>query len=185
MAAVEIHAPFVEQMARHVRETGFANRVQIVCADMENIDVVEGSMDLIWAEGSIYVMGIERALAMWRPWLLPAGCVAFSDFVWWTNDPSREAREFWSSEYPGMASEVEIRAIAEAVGYRVVRSFRMSKEVHDAYYVPLEARVAELAGCFDAAVLKVLESIRKEIDVVRRFPNEAGYTFFVLQHAES
>ena len=117
---------------------------------------------------------IERALVRWRPWLRPGGCVAFSDFVWWTDDPSGEAREFWSSEYSGMASEVEIRAIAEAAGYRVTSRFRMSEEEHDAYYVPLQARVAQLAGCADAALLKVLESIRKEIDVVRCFADEAG-----------
>ena len=125
VTAVEIHAPFVEQMARHVRETGVANRVHAVCGNMENIDIAKGSKDLIWAEGSIYVMGIERALVRWHPWLRPGGCVAFSDFVWWTDDPSGEAREFWSSEYPGMASEDEIRAIAAAVGYRVNSSFRM------------------------------------------------------------
>ena len=183
VTAVEIHAPFVEQMDRHVREAGVADRVHAVCGDMENIDIAEGSKDLIWAEGSIYVMGIERALARWHPWLRPGGCIAFSDFVWWTDDPSGEAREFWSSEYPGMASEDEIRAIAAAVGYRVNSSFRMSKEAHDAYYVPLQARVAQLAGCADAALLMVLESIRKEIDVVRCFADEAGYTFFVLQRA--
>ena len=96
-------------------------------------------------------MGIKRALAMWRPWLRPRGCVAFSDFVWWTDDPSGEAREFWVREYRDMATEVAIRSTAEALGYRVVSSFRLSKEAHDAYYVPLEARIEELAGCVDAA----------------------------------
>lgn len=151
---------------------------------MENIDIAEGSIDLIWAEGSIYVVGIERALTIWRPWLRPGGCVAFSDFVWWTNDRSNEASEFWASEYPDMATEVAIRSNAEAVGYRLVSSFRLPKEAHDAYYLPLEARVAELADCDDAGTLKVLESIRTEIDVIRRFSDEAGYSFFVLQRAK-
>ena len=185
VTAVEIHAPFVEGMAKHAREAGVADRVRTVCGDMVNIDVAEGSMDLIWAEGSIYVMGVERALAMWRPWLRPGGCVAFSDFVWWTGDPPKEAGEFWAVEYPDMVREVEIHSRAEAAGYRVVSSFHMSKDAHDAYYVPLEARVAELAGHVDANVSKVLEMLRKEIDVVRRFSDAAGYTFFVLQRAGS
>ena len=183
VTAVEIHAPFVEGMVEHAREAGVADRVRAVCGDMENIDVAEGSMDLIWAEGSIYVMGMERALAMWRPWLRSGGCVAFSGFVWWTDDPPREAGEFWAVEYPDMASEVAIRSRAEAAGYRVVSSFRMSRDAHDAYYVPLEARVAELAGRVDADVSKVLDMLRTEIDAVRRFSDAAGYTFFVLQRA--
>lgn len=151
---------------------------------MENIEIARKSLDLVWAEGSIYVMGIERALARWRPWLASGGCVAFSDFVWWTDDRSDGASEFWASEYPDMATEVAIRSIAEFVGYRVVSSFRLPKEAHEAYYLPLEARVAELADCDDTGVVKLLENIRTEIDVVRRFSDEAGYSFFVLQRAK-
>ena len=184
IAAVEIHPPFVERIARRAREAGLADRVRAVCGDMENIDVAEGSIDLVWAEGSIYLVGIERALAMWRPWLRPGGCVAFSDFVRWTGDLSKEARAFWAVEYPDMASEAAIRSRAEDALYRVLSDFRMPREAHDAYYVPLEARVAELAGRADAAVTRVLEDIRTEIDIVRRFSDEAGYTFFVLQRAE-
>ena len=151
---------------------------------MENIDIAKRSVDLVWAEGSIYVMGIDRALAMWRPWLASGGCVAFSDFVWWTDDRSDEAIEFWASEYPEMATEVAIHSTAEAVGYQLVSSFRLPKEAHDAYYLPLETRVAELEERDDGGVLNALESIRTEIDLVRRFSDEAGYTFFILQCRE-
>ena len=151
---------------------------------MAEIDVAAGSIDLIWAEGSIYVVGMDRALAMWRHWLRPSGCVAFSDFVQWTGDLSKEARAFWAVEYPDMASEDAIRSRMEAAGYRVVSSFRMSREAHEAYYAPLEARAPELARYADSDVRKVLEDIRKEIDVVRRFPEQAGYTFFVLRRAD-
>lgn len=184
IAAVEIHPPFVERIARRAREAGLADRVRAICGDMKKIDVAEGSIDLVWAEGSIYLVGIERALAMWRPWLRPGGCVAFSDFAWWTGDPSKEARAFWAVEYPDMAPEAAIRSRAQDAGYRAVDGFRMPREAHDAYYVPLEARVAELAGRAAAAVMRVLEDIRTEIDMVRRFSDEAGYTFFVLQRAE-
>ena len=184
VTAVEIHAPFVERMVERAREAGLANRVHAVCGDMETLDVVEGSVDLIWAEGSIYVIGMERALAMWRPWLRPGGCAAFSDFVRWADDPSEEVREFWAIEYPDMTSEAVIRSRAEAAGYRVVGSFRMSKEAHDAYYLPLEARAVELAERVDAGVSKVLDTVRQEIDMVRRFPDEAGYAFFVFQRAD-
>ncbi len=184
ITAVEIHAPFVEQMARQARAGGLADRVHTVCGKMEEADVVKGSIDLIWAEGSIYVIGQERALAMWRPWLRPGGSVAFSDLVWWTGDPSQEAVAFWAAEYPDIASEAAIRSRAEAAGYRTVASFRMPKEAHDAYYVPLAARVAGLAARADTGLRKVLEDVRREIDIMQRFADEAGYTFFVLQRAE-
>ena len=184
VTAVEIHAPFAGRIAERAREADLADRVRALCGDMAKIEVAAGSIDLIWAEGSIYVVGMERALALWRPWLRPGGCVAFSDAVRWTGDLSKEARAFWAAEYPDMASEAAIRSRAEAAGYRVVAGFRMSKAAHDAYYVPLEARAAELAGCADADVRQVLAGLRREIDVVRRFADEAGYTFFVLQRVD-
>ncbi|MCY4559813.1 MAG: class I SAM-dependent methyltransferase [Chloroflexi bacterium] len=184
ITAVEIHAPFVERIAERARESGVAECVRAECGDMAKIDVAAGGIDRIWAEGSIYVIGMERALALWRPWLREGGCLAFSDFVPWTGSLSKEARAFWAVEYPDMASEDAIRSRAEAAGYRVVSSFRLPKEAHDAYYVPLEARITELAGCADSDVRKVLDGIRREIDVVRRFSDEAGYTFFILRRGD-
>ena len=185
VTAVEIHAPFARRIAERAREAGLADRVHALCGDMAKIDIAAASIDLIWAEGSIYVVGMERALALWRPWLRPGGCVAFSDVVRWTGDLSKEARAFWAVEYPDMASEAAIRSRAEAAGYRVVAGVRMPKAAHDSYYVPLEARVAELAGCADTGVRQVLAGLRREIDVFRRFADEAGYTFFVLQRGDS
>ena len=184
VTAVEIHAPFVERIVRRAREAGLAHRIHAICKEMEQIEVVEGSIDLIWAEGSIYTIGMARALAMWRPWLRPGGSVAFSDIAWWTEAPSKEAGAFWAVEYPDMASEAAIRSCAEAAGYRAVGGFRMSKAAHDAYYIPLEARVAALAGRADARLRNVLEDIRREIGIMRRFPDEAGYVFFILQRAD-
>ena len=187
VTAVDIHPPFIEKLASDAREAGVAHRVQSLLEDMAKIRIAEESMDLIWAEGSIYVMGIERALAMWRPWLRPAGCVAFTDFVWWTDNRSEEPSRFWAVEYPDMATEAAIRSRAEALGYGVVSSFRVPEEGHDAYYVPLEARVAELAGVrdADADVVRVLENIQEEIEIARRYSTEAGYSFFILQRDES
>ena len=181
VTAVDVHRPFVEQVAAKARRAGLANRIRVVCGKMERMDVAQGSVDLVWAEGSIYVIGVQRALAMWRPWLRPGGCVAFSDLAWWTDDPSKEAREFWAAEYPDMMTEARIRSLSESEGYRVIDCFRMPKEAHDAYYIPMEARLADYTGQLDDELMEFLGALRKEIDVARKFSTEAGYTFCILQ----
>ena len=181
VTAVDVHPPFVEKVAAKARKSGLAKRVRAVCGKMEEMDVAQGSVDLVWAEGSIYVIGVRQALALWRSWLRPSGCVAFSDLAWWTDDPSKEAREFWAAEYPDMMSEARIRSLSESEGYRVIDCFRMPKEAHDAYYIPMEARLADYTGQIDGEVTELLRALRKEIDMVRKFSTEAGYTFFVLQ----
>jgi predicted O-methyltransferase YrrM len=183
LTAVEIHPPFVEELGRKVADAGLADRVRVVCGAMEDYAAEEGTIDLVWAEGSIYVLGVERALSQWYGWLRPGGWVAFSDFVWWSDDPSAEVREFWASEYPQMASTEVICGRALAAGYRVQGNFRMSAAAHQAYYAPLETRLAELAPLCggDDDLATVLAGARREVDVVRRYPDEAGYSFFVLQ----
>ena len=47
ITAVDIHEPFVERMNERVREAGLDDRVQSVFGDMGEIDVAEGSIDLI------------------------------------------------------------------------------------------------------------------------------------------
>ncbi len=182
LTSVEIHAPFVQRMAERARRAGLADRVQPISADMTALAVAAESMDLIWAEGSIYVVGMERALALWRPWLRPGGCLAFSDLVRWTDDLSPECRAFWAGEYPEMRSEAGVRARAAEAGYRTLAAFRLSRAAHEAYYAPLEARLAELAGRSDLS--QILEDIRTEIDIMRRYADEAGYSFFVLRRPD-
>ena len=182
--AIEIHAPLVAALTATLHKTGLASRVEAVCGTMERPGVNAASLDLVWAEGCIYVMGRARALTAWRRLLSPAGCIAFSDLAWWTDTPSREAHDFWATEYPDMASEERIRSDAHSAGFRVIDSFRLSGTAHDAYYAPLAERVAELAEHKDDAMEEILGTIRTEIDIARQFSNEAGYTFFVLERNE-
>ena len=144
-----------------------------------------GSVDLVWAEGSIYAVGRERALTHVAP-LAPSGRLRRVQRLRLVDRRSfaGSARDYWAAEYPDMASEAAIRSRAEAAGYRAVDGFRLPREAHDAYYVPLEARAAALAGRTEPGVRRVLGDIRREIDIVRRFSGEAGYSFFVLQRAE-
>ena len=43
VTAVEIHLPFVEQVARHARDAGVDDRVQVVCGNMESIEIADKS----------------------------------------------------------------------------------------------------------------------------------------------
>ena len=48
------------------------------------------SFDLIWAEGSLYNLGIERALKDLRSLLACGGILAFTELSWLSNDRPAE-----------------------------------------------------------------------------------------------
>jgi len=62
---------------------------------MTELPFADESFDLVWAEGSAYIMGVENALTQWRTLLQSQGCMVLSDLVWLTETPSQTVREFW------------------------------------------------------------------------------------------
>jgi hypothetical protein len=54
---------------------------------MTEMPFTQGSFDLIWAEASAYIMGVEQALEQWRPYLSDEGYLVISDLVWLSKNP--------------------------------------------------------------------------------------------------
>jgi hypothetical protein len=75
---------------------------------MEEPDFDKETFDLLWAEGSINILGVEEAISKWKSLIRKGGKIAFSEAVWLTDKRSDEAEDFWLTEYPGMKNEAEI-----------------------------------------------------------------------------
>jgi DNA-binding transcriptional MerR regulator len=158
---------------------GFHTRVQGVCASMTDLPFDDGSFDLIWSEGSAYVMGVERALRDWKRLLRGPGMVVLSDMVWLREEPAADAAAFWNDEYPDMQSVSVRQEQIRATGYAIVSDFALSDESWRNYIEPLRKRVAELEETGNAS--SAAKDIRTEIEIYDRFlGTEFGYRFFVL-----
>ncbi|MCF1439715.1 MAG: class I SAM-dependent methyltransferase, partial [Shewanella sp.] len=160
-------------------DAGFNERIEIINADMTEIPFAAESFDLLWAEGSAYIMGVEKALHSWKPLLKDNGVLVLSDLVWLTESPSQETIEFWKQDYPDMRDVATRIEQAEAAGYRVLNSFTLSDDSWRSYFEPLNVRVQQLLPQLpDSAAL---QAIAKEIRLYQRKLNEFGYQFFILQ----
>ncbi|MGF1465326.1 MAG: class I SAM-dependent methyltransferase [Sandaracinaceae bacterium] len=180
VTAFDLHAPFVDQLRRAVAGRPEAGRLAAGEADMRAWSP-SGLVDLVWCEGAAYLMGVEAALARWGEWLRPGGVVAFSDAVWLTDRPSAAAVAFWA-EYPAMRDRAGLERRVLAAGYRLLGSFVLPEaDWWDAYYRPLEARLAALERRHpDHPELSAeLTAHRREIEVFREHADEYGYLFVV------
>ena len=160
---------------------GLSDRLETVNASMADLPFSEQSFDLVWAEGSAYVIGVENALAGWKPLLRADGCLVFSDMVWRTDTPDRESIDFWREEYTDMQSVPARVAQIETAGYRLVEHFPISDRAWSNYYESLRARVAELESELRSSA--AMADIKREVDVCTRFAHEFGYHFFVVNVA--
>jgi SAM-dependent methyltransferase len=183
VAAVDLHAPFLNEVRDKAAREGVSSRVLPVHASMETLPFGAGTFDLVWSEGALYNVGFGRGLEVSREVLKPGGALAATEAVWLTPDPPAEVRAWWEAEYPGITGiGANIRAIEEG-GFGLLGHFTLPARAWWAYYQPIETRLATLRERHheDPIALEVIDDAQVEIDMYRRFSHAYGYEFFVCR----
>jgi SAM-dependent methyltransferase len=184
IVALDNHRPYLDQLIAHARVAGVSDRVQAVQASMADIPLYDAHFDIIWAEGSIYLLGFERGLRDWRRLLRPGGHVAVTHLSWLSSDVPEKPRTFWGQHYPAMRTVEHNMSVAAACGYEVVDVFTLPESAwwHD-YYGPLEARLVSLRDKYsgDAQALAMFDTTREQIELFRDYAQYYGYVFYVLR----
>ncbi|MEU3725588.1 class I SAM-dependent methyltransferase, partial [Streptomyces sp. NPDC031705] len=103
VTAVDLYEPFLDELRTAAAAHGLTGRVRAVRADigaLPSAAFADGSFDLVWAEGSAYLLGFDRALTEWKRLLAPGGRLVLSECEWTAEEPSAGARAFWDPRYP-------------------------------------------------------------------------------------
>lgn len=185
VTAIDIHPPSVAETQRKIAEAGLGRRMQAECRSMTELDVYgEGRFDLLWAEGSIFIIGFDDGLRRWRPLLRPGGLVGVSELTWLAAHPPAEAAAFWAEHYPAMRGTDANRRAAEQAGYAVLDTITLPPAAWwTDYLTPLERRVAEMRDRhrLDPEWDALLNATQAEIDLYRRCGASYGYVFYLLR----
>ena len=156
-------------------------------SDDPGVFVVQASMarpggpyDLIWSAGAVYFLGVGAALSAWRDALTDAGCVAFSQPVFWSGSPSEAARAFWGEDPCG--TDAETRAEIAAAGFGILGARRVTDDGWNAYFGPLLAYcdVLEEAGT-NEVLAEAIAKTRAEAAGWRAVKDETGYMLYVVR----
>ncbi len=181
--AIDSHPPLVERLRAALEDRGLSGRVEARVADMSALDLPPESFDLVWSEGALYNLGLERALPLCAGLLRRGGYLAFTDAVWRSEDAPPEVREAFA-DYPTMGRVEDVIAFLEANGWSVAGHFDLPDEAWwDDFYGPMEQRIEALrATCaHDEEALAALDEVAKEPQMHRRSGHHYGYTFFVAR----
>jgi SAM-dependent methyltransferase len=187
ITAIDNHAPSIERLLTRVAKRGLTHRVRPVVGDMDDPKQTPNSFDLIWSEGALYNIGIERALRICYGLLRPRGYLAFTDAVWRKNDPPPEVKAIFELDYPDMGKVPDILAVVDKSRFSLVGHFTLPDEAWwDDFYTPMQRRIGELRGKYagDAEALDVLDQIAQEPARHRRYSDYYAYEFFVVRRAE-
>ena len=185
--AVDFYQPFLDELSRRAEARGLLQRIVTRRADMAALMAEPGdernAYDLVWSEGALFVMGFLDGLRGCRNLLAPAGMLAASELVWLRPDVPDECREFFAATYPSMLDVESILNAIGDMGYTVPGHFIEPESAWENLYGPLGERVEELAleHADNADNMALIESVRQEIDIRRRYAGWFGYLFLVLQ----
>lgn len=169
--AVDTHAPFIDDL-----NARFAGDPKVTGQEGDMM-TADGRFDFIWCAGAIYFVGVTEALRGWRAALAPGGAVAFSQACLFRPDPPAAVDTLFEG-YP-VAHAAGIQAQVEAAGYELLATRPVSDAAWEAYYQPMEARIAALRPGADAALAAVLGEAETEIATWRTHRRAFGYLLCV------
>jgi SAM-dependent methyltransferase len=180
--AVDLAAPFLEQLRMKAKHRGLDHLIMTLEADMGALDWPVASIDLLWSEGAAYNLGFARALQRWRPLLPEGGLAVISEMCWFTDDIPGPAREYWAAAYPGMGSEEQNIEHARKSGFNVLGTHRLpSRGWWENYYNPLKRKMESFRSTEDSVMRSVLDETDLEMGILGRYGDICGYAFFVLK----
>lgn len=184
IVALDFHEPFLEQLKEAAKKEGVNDRVKAVKGDMLNLKFEDNRFDVVWSEGSIFVIGFEKGLREWRRLLTPDGYVVVSELSWLKHDVPQEAKTYITQVYPAIKTIEGNIEIIQNSGYRLVGSFVLpSKSWWDNYYTPIETKLPSLKARYrdDEEALQVIACEETEIEMFRKYSDYYGYVFYIMQ----
>ncbi len=184
ITAIDNNAQSIERLQATVAGLGLGERVRPMVGDMAQPGLPPGSLDLIWSEGALYNIGVEKALRVCHGLLRPGGILAFTDAVWRTENPPPEVKASFDLDYPAMGRVPDVVAAIGRTGLSLLGHFTLPDEAWwDDFYTPMERRIEEMRGRYagDAEAIGILDQLAQEPAMHRWHADCYAYEFFVVR----
>lgn len=163
ITAIDIDQTALDILIDKIKKEGLADRIKVENLSMLDMDFPDASFDIIWSEGSIYVLGFERGLKEWRRFLRTGGFIVVHDEL---GDMAEKHRQI------------------SRCGYDLIDYFILSEDIWwNGYFLPLDKKLHELRakGICDANTVKEMENDQREIDGCEQNPERNRSVYFVMR----
>ena len=140
-----------------------SGHIKPVRSSLHSLHFKKEYFDIIWAEGSIAVIGFEQGLKQWYKFIKPRGFLVVHDEI---------------KEYQQKINHISRHH------YTLIHHFKISEHVwFDEYFKPLEKRIKELQVVYknDPGILKILYQEACEINQFKQSPKDFASIFYIMQ----
>ena len=184
ITAIDIHQPYLDQLEKHTKEEKLSDRINILNKSMINMDFSEEEFDIIWAEGSIFIIGFEKGIIEWKKFIKQGGFLAIHEMTWLRDNPPKEISDFWQRVYPQISTIDNNLEIIRKCGYKFLGHFPLPEDAWwEFYYNPLEKRLKMLEKKYknNPETLGMIRGEYEEIDLFRKYNKWYGSVFYIMQ----
>jgi ubiquinone/menaquinone biosynthesis C-methylase UbiE len=181
---IDIHQPYLDQLEKNAKKHNFSHRIKAINKSMIKMDFPIESFDIIWAEGSIFVVGFERGLKEWKKYIKPNGYLAVHEMTWLKDDPPKEISDYFKKAYPAITTIEKDLEIIKKCNYKILGYFALPEDAWwDFYYSPLEQRLQKLKIKYknNKEALEMIKDEELEINLFRKYNKWYGSVFYVMQ----
>ena len=182
--AVDIYDSMLNILKTEVIENNLIQRIRPFKMSMDSLTFDRKFFDLIWGEGSIYIMGFESGLKYLKPFLKHKGYLAVTEISWLKSDPPKELKDFWDENYPAMKPVQRNLDIIHKCGYSLVNHFTLPESAWlDEYYSPILEKLPTLFSKYDGdeEATFILQQELTEIELYKKYSAYYGYEFYIMQ----
>jgi len=160
---LDINQELLDVLVRKVKKAGVSDRVKVMKCSIFDMGFANESFDVIWAEGSISVVGFKRGLQEWKRFLKPNGFMMVHHEK---GNVTRKLEQISSCGY-------------ELTGYFILNEDTWWAE----YFAPLEKLICETRTKYadDPKILGELHNARREIDMFKKHPERNSSVCFVIK----
>jgi len=163
ITGIDIDQDMLDVLKGKVEKAGLGGRIKVMNCSLFDLQFPDGSFDVVWAEGSINVIGFEKGLREWKRLLKPDGFMV-------VHDERGDVR--------GKLKQIS------GCGYELLGYFELDTDVWQTeYFAPLERLILEARfKCSDASgVIEALKEARWEIDMFKKEPERNSSVCFVMK----
>ena len=162
VVGIDLDQFLLDELKKKIEFEGLSNRVRAIKCSMLEINFPDETFDVIWAEASIAVIGVEKGMKEWKRLLKPSGFLVIHAE---TRKISRQLRK-------------------NCFGYRFSGHLLLPEDVHwREYYEPLETRIQKLIIKYqnNPDNLRILNKHQQEINMVKKNPRYFRSAFYIFQ----
>ncbi|MCF8374570.1 MAG: methyltransferase domain-containing protein [Bacteroidales bacterium] len=181
--AVDNYQPFIEKLNKRAEKLGLSGKLSGRQADMFNLPFQEMEFDVIWSEGAVYIMGLEKAMQEWAKFLKDEGCLVVSDFNFLAENPPEEVYNYFAQEVPDAGTVEKTIEFIRKSDFRLINRFTLPTKAWEDFYEEQEKILIRYRNYYqnNKEAIEIIDAMQYEIDLYREYSKSYGYTFYILQ----